>query len=172
MDDMRTLLNRINADSLSALSLLPPESIIVKAGESLQSALDIGGNISLEAGAKFQGTYIFKKPTNLIGNDATIVGNVDINVSDVTINNLFAEGNPLVKQIFMLGRNDTTQNTIEKVPARINLMGIKVNPFAGRRVFYVCAQDVIISKCSVEDCDDTVSGSDSQAILVVNTPGN
>lgn len=70
-----------------------------------------------------------------------------------------------------LGWNGDRQTKLEQVPHNLYLAGIDVPTYRGKRFFEVNAADVLIENVSVLDAYSPV-GQDSQAIGVLNTPGN
>lgn len=70
-----------------------------------------------------------------------------------------------------LGWNGERQTKLEQVPRNIVLAGIDVPTFRGKRFIEVNSADTVIENVSVLDAYSPV-GQDSQAIGVLNTPGN
>jgi hypothetical protein len=176
---VKDYLTRIQSDSTEALALLNGNSdfVLVRAGDNLQAALDQGGNLQLEDGATFEGNFVIKSGTNLLGTKATIHGKaggppalyvpprergIAIEVGTMT-----SAGDQAVLQI---GTSDSTQTTLDDVPADITVTGTTIPTFRGKRGFYINGKNVLLKQCVARDVWDP-AGRDSQGILIFNTPG-
>jgi len=173
---IRAALERIQADAAAAISLIPT-SRLVRAGESLQAALDQGGVIELEAGATFEGNYRLRVPgTRVLGASAALRGVnggaaiiVPVGVRDVqciigTATTLWDDA------VVQIGENTSRQTTAEDAPSDI-IMTVGVPSHRGKRAFSVHGRNVTLRDCSVFDVYDP-AGRDSQAIWIGNAPGN
>jgi hypothetical protein len=160
-----------------ALTLLPPERTIVRAGESLQAALDQGGIIELEAGATFTGTFVGSKPgTRLVGNGARLQGltgpaflvrpgTVDVQVTALTAETQWDQ------TVIRIGENTANQTTIDAAPAQIVLTGVIVPKHRGKCAFEIHARQSQLVDCEAHDTYDPAL-RDSKGIYVCNAPGD
>jgi hypothetical protein len=158
-----------------ALEGAPPEKIVtVRAGESLQYALDGGGTIHLEAGATWEGRFILRRNTALVG-AAFLHGTggpalalepaaVGVSVDGLTLTSDYSA-------VVDLGSNEAVQGALEDVPSNIIFRRVKVPTHRGRRAFAIHASQVLLEDCQVDDVYDPGQG-DSQAIWIMNTPGD
>jgi hypothetical protein len=176
MYPVRDALNRIISDANLAISLLPPESITVKAGENLQTALDTGGTINLEA-ANYPGPFQIRKSNTVInGNNAKLISqsnqlpalDIPTGINGVTLNSLSGD-TPWDQCVFQVGRNDSTQ-TLDNIPTDIYFNKVSVGDYTGKVAFRMCATKFGLSECKTGWISHPKS--DSQAIVFLNTPGN
>lgn len=70
-----------------------------------------------------------------------------------------------------IGLNTTEQNTLEEVPRNIEIGDFIVEQFRGKRPIEINAANVNINDVKVFDAFDP-QGRDSQAICILNSPGN
>jgi hypothetical protein len=148
----------------------------VNAGGHLQGALDKGGVIELEAGAVFEGHYIAKSNTTLRG-VATLIGKsgaaltVPPGSKQVAIHDVTLATGAGVDAVLQVGMNDETQTTVADVPTNILLRDVIIPKHRGKRGLSLHATQVLLDRCEIEDCYDP-GGQDSQAIYILNTPGD
>ena len=179
METLYQILTRIQTDAASALSQLPPpptETItLVRAGESLQAALDAGGNLQLEAGATFVGSFVASKPgTRVNGADAFIrsenpapalrfpPGAYDIQVS-------LKEARTIWDQSCVQIGDNTITNEAD-LPTAI-IVSVTVPTHRGKRAFEVSGGHIALLDCNAYDVWDTYH-RDSQGVLILNSPGD
>lgn len=171
-NEIRSAIQRIRDEADSVLAGLP-KSTIVRVGGNLQAAVDSGGIIELEP-ATYEGTLQIRKPVIIKGNNATLYsslgpacivepGTTDVGVSDLT--GLSSD----TQRVFLLGRNESSQKTLDSVPRRIVFTRVSVPKFLGKRAFEVNAVADLLDCVSANVW--TISRQDSQGICVLNTPG-
>jgi hypothetical protein len=157
----------------------PPEpGTVVSTTEALLAALEQGGVIEL-ADAEFyhpSGFVLRVSQTTVHAPDgATVRADnqpafwVKPGVCDVVLAGMTCLSN-FSGAVILLGNNDSAQLTPELVPRRITIEDITIPTHRGKRGIEVNAGDVTITDCSIEDV--SCSGQDSQAICVLNSPGN
>jgi hypothetical protein len=142
-------------------------------------ALNGGGVVRLAQGATFAGSYILKPNTTLLTEGAKFSGSTtgptlyvppgtdNVYVSGFT----FAPtGTVWDQQVILIGRNDSTQNTLALVPEHITIIGANIPSYRGKRAIDVNGADVKVLQSLINDAWD-LAGRDSQAIGVLNTPG-
>lgn len=179
--------DQTKADTASIRELLgsvpttpPSTEVVVKAGGNLQSALDAGGNIRMEAGAVFQGCFVMQKAgTRLFGGlGSKLAGNaggpalfVPPGSRDVRGYDFMAT-TPWDQSVILLGLNDPVQSKPEDAPANLVFTNVIVPTHRGKRAFEINATNVALMQCSASDIyDGTGQKRDSQAIWVGNSPG-
>jgi hypothetical protein len=179
--DTRDYLNRIISDATAALAQLPPpinNGVLVKAGDNLQAALDLGGVIRLDAGALFSGSFkIWKQGTRLIGGlGSGLMGSssgpaflVPPGARDIQASGFMAQ-TTWDQACVLLGLNDPAQDTPDKAPAGIMLTDIQVPKHRGKRAFEINSAQTALVNCGCADVFDP-AGRDSQGIGVANSPG-
>lgn len=182
--DTREYLTRIKSDAEAALAQLPPPvdtgGITVKAGGNLQAALDAGGVVRLEPGAAFSGSFAVKKPgTRLLGGlGSQLLGPSDgpaffvpMGMRDVQASGFSAQ-TAWDQSCILIGQNDPVQNTPDKAPAGMILSDIQVPKHRGKRAFELNCAQLVMLNCGAADVYDPVQHRDSQAICVLNAPGD
>jgi hypothetical protein len=181
--DIREYLTRIKADADAALSLLPalppsPSAVLVKAGESLQAALDRGGAITTEPGAIFAGNFVAKVAgTRLVaGAGSALAGanggpalHVPPGARDIQAAGLKAT-TAWDQSVVQIGLSDTGQSRVEDAPRGVVLADIFVPKHRGKRAFEVHGADVSLLRCGCADVYDPAK-RDSQGLLIWNAPG-
>lgn len=159
----------------------PVEFVTINAGEDLQAALNEGGAYQLANGADFgtSGGYkLVVSNTTLVGiSENKLVGSrgpalrCDLEFQGAVIEDLQLGTTEYDDSIVRLGLNTSVQNDLLKVPRDISLTRISVPTYRGKRAIQINAADVIIEDCDIRDVY-APSKQDSQAILVLNSPGN
>lgn len=174
---LRAYLNHIIADAQGALALVPTDSVLVRAGENLQAALDVGGNIGLEDGAIFPGNFIMKKAgTRLLGPKAGLAGpnggpalSIPPGTKDVKVT-LATAVSAWDQRVIMVGDNDpAVQSKPEQVPDGVEITCF-VPKHRGKTAFWINGKNVKLINCGCADTWDPAS-RDSQGISILNTPG-
>jgi hypothetical protein len=174
--DITGTLDRIIADATALRAHLAPAARQVRAGESLQAALDAGGVIQLEAGAAFEGHYVARVPgTRLLGQGAALRGStapaltIPPGARDVVLEDLDAStGHP---EVVGVGENTDRQTTADAAPAGIVLRRVRIPTHRGKRAFAIHGWDVALEDCVALDVWDP-TGQDSQAVYIGNAPGD
>jgi hypothetical protein len=149
---------------------------LVRAGESLQAALDVGGPIQLEA-ATYEGNFVAMKPTSVVGVAGTElrgaaaapVFTVPPGARKIALATCVAT-TPGDGSAIQIGTADDTQKTLDAVPAGITLTRVLVPRHRGKRAFEINGADVLLTSCGCTDVYDP-AGRDSQGIWIGNTPG-
>jgi hypothetical protein len=151
-----------------------PETVLVRAGDNLQAALDHGGAITLEPGAVFAGTYVVRSDTVLVGSGAAIRGAtgpaliIPPGTRRIAIDGLeLASG---ASEVVTIGANTSAQQLVEGAPSGITLSSLTIPTHRGKRGIANHGADVHLLDCEVLDCWDP-AGQDSQAVYTGNTPG-
>jgi hypothetical protein len=158
----------------AALSTPEPDRVVVRAGDSLQAALDKAGTIELEAGAVFEGTYSLRSRTLVTATGAAVRGmtgpaiRIAPGITDVGIIGL--EATSAFNDVIRIGENDATQQSIDAAPARIALTRVSIPQHQRVRGIAIHARAVSLFGCEVLNVWD-VHGQDSQAVYVGNAPG-
>lgn len=154
----------------------PPPVTVVRAGESLQAALDKGGTIELQPGAIFAGTRftVSKSGTILKGQGATLTTTAgpalaitpdvdDVEIEDVTLASAWSGA------VLQCGDNGPTQTAIAQQPERITLRRIHIPTHRGKRGIELnCSATVVDSH--VLDVY-SAAGDENQALWVGNSCG-
>lgn len=148
-----------------------PPTRVVRAGENLQSRVDEGGVIEMEAGAVFPALFV-RRPVVLTGN-AMLLGTrgqpaLDIlpGSREVTVAcQARAESGAVVR----VGALDATQTHVEDAPVDITL-SVVIPSHRGKRGFEIHGAAVSLLNCIAEDIWDP-NGQDSQAVWIGNAPG-
>ncbi len=156
----------------------PPIRPTVRAGENLQAALDAGGEIAIEPGAQFSGSFKLWKPgTRLFGaQDVVLIGQrgpalyVPIGASDLYVENVAAGVENYDQAVVRLGMNDSSQTTLSVEPRNITLRRVRIPTFRGKHAFEINARDVTLTECEAIDVWDP-GLRDSQGILLMNSSG-
>jgi hypothetical protein len=151
---------------------------LVRAGESLQAALDAGGAIRLEDGATFAAArFTVRRPLDVVGNGIRIIGeagpalHVVPGTTDVRFTGAIDCLSRRDQGVVVLGDNSSaTQGTLDAVPARIVLTGLRVPTHRGKAAFEVHARQVALLDCHAADTW-APSLSDSKGVWIHNTPG-
>lgn len=181
--DIRDYLTRMKADADAALSLLPAlppdgEAVLVKAGQSLQAALDKGGAITTEPGAIFAGNFVAKVAgTRLLGGAGSALaganggpalhvppGSRDIQAAG------FKATTAWDQSVVQIGLSDTGQSRVEDAPRDIVLTATFVPQHRGKRAFEIHGANVSLLQCGCADVYDPAK-RDSQGVLIWNAPG-
>lgn len=150
---------------------------VVRAGESLQAALDTGGLIEFEG--VHEGTYVARvSGTTLTGRPgARIHGPAGV-VPALTVPpgtrqmafHAFQATSDGSEAIIRIGANDESQTRLEQEPDGITLRGIVVPSHRGKRAIELHARDVTVEACDIRDVYDPRL-YDSQAIGGTNSSG-
>jgi hypothetical protein len=179
--DIRDYLTRIKSDADAALSSLPPlptGAVLVKAGESLQAALDKGGSISTEPGSVFAGNFVARVPgTRLVGGAGSALSgaaggpalHVPPGARDIQATG-FKATTAWDQSVVQIGLSDTGQSLISDAPADVILTAIFVPQHRGKRAFEINGKNVSLMQCGCADVYDPAK-RDSQGVLVWNAPG-
>ena len=158
---------------VSAALVAEPATVIVRAGENLQAALDRGGALALDAGAEWEGTFALNSDTVLIGNGARIRGTtgpalvVPPGRERIAVSGLALRGSHTVMAI---GVNTIGQARLEDVPDDVTLTNVHIPTHRGVRGFAIHGSHVRLIGCSVRDCYDP-GEQDSQGVYIENTNG-
>jgi hypothetical protein len=160
----------------------PPEpepGAVVTTTAELLAALEVGGEIEL-ADAEFvngTGFPIRVSHTSVRApHGATVRADnqpafwVKPGVCDVLLEGMTCVSN-FSGAVIQLGNNDTAQLTPELVPRRISVEHVTIPTHRGKRGIEVNAGDVTITDCTIDDVWSS-AGQDSQAICILNSPGN
>jgi len=162
---------RLVDECLAALTTT--NGTVVKAGQSLQPALDAGGDIVLEDGATFEGDFAVRKSdTRIFGPKAGLVGKggpaLDIlpGVNDVqaTIGSATTAWD---QRVVRVGKEDLAHADL--VPVNVKLT-VTIPKHRGKTGFWLSGRNVHLASCVALDIYDP-AGRDSQAVVVNNTPG-
>lgn len=176
--DIRDYLTRIKADAEVALSLLPPSSVLVSAGQSLQAALDKGGTIMTEAGSVFSGNFVARVAgTRLVaGVGSALAGAnggpallVPPGARDIQARG-FQATTAWDQSVIQIGLSDASQSRVEDAPSGIVLTSMLVPVHRGKRAFEISGSNVSLLRCGCVDVYDPAK-RDSQGVLVWNAPG-
>jgi hypothetical protein len=145
--------------------LLPPVSTtthLVKAGESLQAALDLGVLLTTEDGVTFPGTYVYPSGTNIVfgaGSGITATTQpaciIKPGTRGVKANGIYASTHP---QKITIGAQD------EALASDITFQSYTVPPQIGKRAFDIHGDNVRLLDGEVAFI--TGPNQDSQAIYV------
>ena len=158
----------------------PPQTVgtEVRAGGDLQAALDKGGLVRIvDPGLTFErGRFVVSKSgTTLLGNGAQLRGTtgpalfVPPGVHQVSIDAV--TGSSPFDAVFLLGENvRERQSTLDVVPTDVVLTRCLVPTHRNKRAFEINARQVKLLDC--EAADVWISGTDNQAISIMNTPGD
>jgi hypothetical protein len=133
------------------------------------------GMFQLVAGETY-GPLVFRSGMHVIGNGAMINGGAQPAIyAPPSTGNIFAENLLLGsthQSVALLGDNSaTTQNSLAQVPTGITLNNLQIPMHRGKRGIEVNATNVVINNPVILDVWSS-SAVDSQAICVLNTPGN
>lgn len=157
------------------LTAVVPTILVVRAGESLQAALDTHLPVEVEAGAIFEGHYTAPSGTRLAfragsgahgktGPALTLLpGTKDSHVIGGELTSDYAG------EVVLIG-NNVDQRTLADQPTNIGFTGTRVPMHRGRRAFGIHAYQVTLQDCEVLDCW-SAAGEDSQAVYVGNAQG-
>jgi hypothetical protein len=157
----------------------PIEEFVVTDASDLQAALTAGGPVALAAGltAHTGSGYQFDTSTtdlrgqgeNCVGGDTNPALRVACGVSDITVQTLAVLATAY-DSVVRIGKNDTSQVTIEAAPRSVTLCGVISHGHRGKRAFEINGADVTLVDCHVLDCY-APNNQDSQAIWIGNAPG-
>ena len=154
-----------------------PSPVVVRQGSDLQAALKAGAVVHLQSGATYPGSFVLKSGTTLDCQGASLAGSktgpaldIPLGTNDVTVKDCSVTTTH-DQSVIRVGRNDTTQATLESVPRRITFTRVFVPTYRGKRGFEISGADVTLQDCRVDDLWDPAL-RDSQAISVTgNSPG-
>lgn len=156
----------------------PGPVIVVSNEDELDQALKVGGQIELSVGSSFSKSYDYLRDETFIrgqGNNQIIglgAPALDVPLSLYNLSLRDVELQTSKHDILMLlGRNDTSQVELDKVPSRIVIEGLKSTGHRGKRGIEVNAEDVVIKNVDIRDIYSPAK-IDSQCICVLNSPGN
>lgn len=157
----------------------PIDELIIRNAGDLQASMTAGGDLALADSLVCQeaGGYKFNTSrTNLrgIANNKIIAETnpalrVDVNVDDISIGELEVVSTQY-DSVIRLGKNDTSQVTVDQAPNRISIRAIDSSGHRGKRVIEVNAANVEIFDCELRDIYSP-NKQDSQAIWIGNAPG-
>lgn len=143
--------------------------------EALEKALSIGGtDINLETGI-FDVKLPIRIPgdTKVLGNSAKIVGLPYVNEDDsnIVLVDLELASPNVARSLIRLGNNIDGAQTLDRIPRNIILDKVYIKSHRGRTAIEVNSDTTSLYDCVVTDVYDP-AGTDSQAVVVQNTPGN
>lgn len=146
----------------------------VRAGDSLQAALNVHKNIELEPGSNFEGTYQLRSGNTIKGYLNRIHSSqgpaliIEPNTNDVSLSGF--EMTSDFHTVFRAGRNDKLQVDVASMPKNITLENVVIPRHRGKRGFELNCRAALIN-CEGRDLFDP-QGQDSQVIAFLNTVGN
>lgn len=178
---LQTLSEQIN-QILATLPSAPeptPTERVVHVGEDLQAALNAQPQlpIKLDAGGTYVGTFTLPSGTILNMNGAKLEGqatNIPVltvapGTHDVTVRDGVATSQYTIA--VLIGRNDSQQTTLDRVPQNIRFERFTIPSHRGKRAIEINARDTELIDCVVDDAYST-SGQDTQAVAILNSAGN
>lgn len=139
----------------------------------LQAALKVGGTIDLAPNTLFEGFFAVSAPgTVLNGHGSTLHGlttpGLWVNASNVLVREVYG-GSSGSDAAIRCGANDSTQTAVAQVPVNVVFNQVVVPTFMGKRgIDWHCTG--VLDHTSSRGVWDP-GGQDSQALLIVNTPG-
>lgn len=156
--------------------LLPdvPTTRLVRAGESLQAALDTTATIETEPGALFEGSYQVPSDRRLTfgaGSGIRGVTGPALTILPMTANVTVFGGDlqSAASEVVLIG-NNVNQTRLEDQPSAIRFTATRIPTHRGKRGFGIHGSDVTLKDCEVLDCWSP-SGQDSQAVYIGNAQG-
>jgi hypothetical protein len=148
----------------------PPEFPTVLPGEPLpDGTFKLSPDLTYPALTLRTGHRVIGQGARVNGSSSPAVY-IPPTVTDVYVEDIICSS--VYQSVIVLGDNIlSTQGSLDKVPARITLNRIKIPTHRGKRGIEVNATDVVITDPEILDVYSTAL-SDSQAIGILNTPGN
>lgn len=142
--------------------------------EALEKALLDGGELNLET-AIFDVKLPTRIPQNtkILGNGATIVGLLYVNEDDgnIALKDLELKSSGPARSLLRLGNNVNGAQTLDRIPRNILLDKVHIKSHRGRTAIEVNSDTTWLQDCVITDVYDP-AGTDSQAVVIQNTPGN
>lgn len=170
----------IDAATQAKRELLPdaPAPSTVKAGQSLQAAIDASGGVLVqtEPGAVFDAVTLPSKTRLTFGAGSgvttTVSGLPAVRVLAGTSDVIVTGGvfRAVADDVVAIGTNTSAQTTLDSAPRMVTLNGLLVPTHRGRRAFALHGRDITLTGCYGLDVIAT-SGQDSQGVYILNGPG-
>lgn len=185
--DAKVLLDQLADITRKLQQLLTPQPTwtVVRTAAELQAALAMeGARIEIPPDTRLTaiGGFIVRArdihikghgPTSVLYGDrgpALHVPAATPAITDIRVEALSGAASDGYAAVFRCGNNDAEQTTLERVPRRVLYADIDVPRHLGQRAFEMACADFNIHNSRVGEVYSP-GGADSQAVLVVNTPG-